>query len=201
MTSFTSRRLVVTGLAVALCAVPMTSFAQGLADVARAASTTRKEQPKPAKVYTNDNLRSDITPSSAVATPVATVSDPAAGSPVEASAATPSATPAAATAPVADARDQRSKDEAEWRGRITAAREALERSTSFVGALQSQINGLTQEFVNRDDPAQRAQIEQRRVKAVAELERTQREVEANRKAIAAIEDEARKAGVPAGWLR
>jgi len=67
--------------------------------------------------------------------------------------------------------------------------------------LQSQINGLTVDFINRDDPAQRAQIEQQRAKAVAELERTEREVEGHRKAIAAIEDEARKAGVPAGWLR
>lgn len=200
MSSFTSRRLVVTALAAVLCGVPMTSFAQGLADVARASSTTRKEQPKPAKVYTNDNLRSDITPSSAVPTPGAPAADGAAATPADGSVAT-SATAADTTAPVADARDQRSKDEAQWRARITAAREALERSTSFVGALQSQINGLTQEFVNRDDPAQRAQIEQRRVKAVAELDRTQREVEANRKAITAIEDEARKAGVPAGWLR
>lgn len=200
MTSFTTRRLVVTGLSALMCAVPMTSFAQGLADVARASSTTRKEQPKPAKVYTNDNLRSDITPSSAVPTPVAPMADGAAAAPAGGSVPTP-ATGDGAAAPVADARDQRSTDEAQWRARITAAREALDRSTSFVGALQSQINGLTQEFVNRDDPAQRSQIEQRRVKAVAELDRTQREVEANRKAITAIEDEARKAGVPAGWLR
>jgi hypothetical protein len=57
------------------------------------------------------------------------------------------------------------------------------------------------DFINRDDPVQRAQIDQQRVKAVAELERTQREVENNKKAIGAIEEDARKAGVPAGWLR
>jgi DNA-binding transcriptional regulator YbjK len=84
---------------------------------------------------------------------------------------------------------------------MTSAREALDRSTSFASALQSQINGLTMDFINRDDPVQRAQIDQQRVKAVAELERTQREVENNKKAIGAIEEDARKAGVPAGWLR
>ena len=199
MTSFTSRRLVVSCLAAVLCAVPATSFAQSLADVARTATTTRKEQPKTGKVYTNDNLRADITPSAPVTSaPAAEGAMPAADGSVAPAPADGSATPAG---PVGDARDQRSTDEAMWRGRIKAAREALDRSTSFASALQSQINGLTIDFINRDDPAQRAQIEQQRAKAVAELERTQREAEGSRKAIAAIEDEARKAGVPAGWLR
>jgi hypothetical protein len=108
---------------------------------------------------------------------------------------------AATGGPVTDARGQAAKDEAAWRQRMTSAREALDRSTSFASALQSQINGLTMDFINRDDPVQRAQIDQQRVKAVAELERTQREVENNKKAIGAIEEDARKAGVPAGWLR
>lgn len=193
-----------------LCAVPALASAQSLADVARAASAPRKDQPKGAKVYTNDNLKTDITPS----TPVAPATTPEA-----APATTPEAAPAADGAmatsasagaapaeaapgsPVTDARGQSSKDEAAWRQRMTSAREVLERSTSFANALQSQINGLTVDFINRDDPAQRAQIEQQRVKAVAELERTQREIENNKKAIGAIEEEARKAGVPAGWLR
>ncbi len=182
-----------------LSAVPAVSSAQSLADVARTATATRKDQPKAGKVYTNDNLRADITPSAPVAAPPAAdgSTPPADG----AMATTPADGAAAPSGAVTDARDQRSKDEAAWRARITAAREALDRSTSFASALQSQVNGLTVDFINRDDPAQRAQIEQQRLKAVAELERTQREIEANRKAITAIEDEARKAGVPAGWLR
>lgn len=199
MTSSTSRRLVVSCLAAVLCAVPATPFAQSLADVARTATTTRKEQPKAGKVYTNDNLRTDITASAPVTpAPAGDGAMPVAEGAVSPPTADGSATPAG---PVSDARDQRSTDEVMWRGRITAAREALDRSTSFASALQSQINGLTIDFINRDDPAQRAQIEQQRAKAVSELERTQREVEGQRKAIAAIEDEARKAGVPAGWLR
>lgn len=181
-----------------LCAVPAFASAQSLADVARAASATRKGQPKGAKVYTNDNLRTDITPS----TPVAPGTMPAADGAVATSPAADAAPAGAATGgPVTDARGQAAKDEAAWRQRMTSAREALDRSTSFASALQSQINGLTMDFINRDDPVQRAQIDQQRVKAVAELERTQREVENNKKAIGAIEEDARKAGVPAGWLR
>ncbi len=194
MTSHASRRLVVSCLAAVLCAVPGASFAQSLADVARKSAVTRS-QPKTGKVYTNENLKTDITPSTPVAAPSpdgATTTAPADGS------ATADAAP---SDPVSDARGDRSKDEAAWRARITGARENLDRSTAFASALRTQISALTADFVNRDDPAQRAQIEQQRLKAVAELERTERDIVDNTKAIAAIEDEARKAGVPAGWLR
>ncbi|MBP7776022.1 MAG: hypothetical protein KA371_02715 [Acidobacteria bacterium] len=201
MTSHASYRLAVSCLVAALSAVPGTSFAQSLADVARESTATRTEQRKPVKVYTNDNLKTDITPSSPVASSSADdlTSPDASGAMTPADGGAPA--DAASSGPATDARDQRSKDEAAWRARINAARESLDRSTSFASALQTQINSLTTDFVSRDDPAQRAQIEQQRLKAVAELERTQREIESNRKAIAAIEDEARKAGVPAGWLR
>jgi hypothetical protein len=182
-----------------LCAAPALVAAQSLADVARSASATRKDQPKGAKVYTNDNLRTDITPSTPVAPGEASPAPDGAMATTAAADAAPAET--APGGPVTDARGQGAKDEAAWRQRMTSAREALERSTSFASALQSQINALTVDFINRDDPAQRAQIEQQRVKAVAELERTQREIENNKKAIGAIEEEARKAGVPAGWLR
>lgn len=93
------------------------------------------------------------------------------------------------------------RDEAYWRRRITEARAALERSQIFADALQSRINALTTDFVNRDDPAQRAQIELERQRAIAELERVKKEIAEHTQAIADIEEEARKAGVPPGWLR
>jgi hypothetical protein len=68
-------------------------------------------------------------------------------------------------------------------------------------SLQSRINALQTDFVNRDDPAQRAKIEGDRKAALAELERVKKELDENTKKITAIEDEARRAGVPAGWLR
>ncbi len=84
---------------------------------------------------------------------------------------------------------------------MTAARTQLERSRTFADALQSRIAALTVDFINRDDPAQRSVIEQDRTKALAELERVKKEMDDQAKAIAAIEDEARRAGVPPGWLR
>ena len=81
------------------------------------------------------------------------------------------------------------------------AREKQQRSQMFADSLQTRINSLTTDFVNRDDPAQKAKIEADRKAAVTELERVKKEIDAQNKAIAAIEDEARRAGVPAGWLR
>ena len=93
------------------------------------------------------------------------------------------------------------KDEAYWRTRISAARSALERSRIFADALQSRLNALTTDIVNRSDPAQRAQLELERQRALAEMDRVKKEIAEQTKAITDIEEEARKAGVPPGWLR
>ncbi len=193
-------RLSFGALLLAACFLPATVGAQSLAGVAKAEEARRKDLAKPSKVYTNQNLRRDPTTPTASSPSATTDATPAAApaAPAPASGAAPAAAPAAdaAAAPAGPARDQ-----AYWRGRMTAAREQLDRSQTFAAALQSRIDALTLDFVNRDDPAQRSVVEQNRLKALAELERVQREVAAQTKAITAIEDEARKAGVPAGWLR
>ena len=191
----------VAACAAVLIAVPLAAGAQSLADLARAEELRRKQQPKAAKVYTNESVKSDITPSappSADRVTPADASSPAAPS----AAASPTAPQDAANADAAPAAaGGAARDQVYWKGRITAAREQLERANTFAEALQTRINALTADFVNRDDPAQQTLVGQNRVKAVAELERVQREIETHTRAIAAIEDDARKAGVPAGWLR
>ncbi len=71
----------------------------------------------------------------------------------------------------------------------------------YADALQSKINALWTDFTARDDPAQRAQLELERKRAIAEQERVKGEIEAQKKAIADLEEEARRAGIPPGWLR
>jgi hypothetical protein len=63
------------------------------------------------------------------------------------------------------------------------------------------LNALNADFVNADDPARRSAIEQDRQRAATELERVKKEVADQTKALAAIEEEARRAKVPPGWLR
>ena len=190
MISTASRRVAAGWVAVLFMAVPSVATGQSLADVARTEQARRKDQPKASKVYTNDSVKSDITPS----TPVPEGATPDAPAATDA---TPAPAPADAAAPAGGER----RDQGYWKGRMTGAREQLDRSKTFAEALQTRVNALSADFVNRDDPAQQAQIGQNRAKAVAELDRVQREIAAQIKAIAAIEDEARKAGVPPGWLR
>ena len=71
----------------------------------------------------------------------------------------------------------------------------------FAQALQSRVNGLTSDVTSRDDPAQRAAAATDRQKALAELARVKDDMVKQNKAIADIQDEARKAGVPPGWVR
>jgi hypothetical protein len=175
-----------TALAVA---APALLSAQGLAAIAKKEEERRKSV-KSGKVYTNEDLTADITASSVPATPTNT-SSPAPSTQV------PSVNLPAGEAPPAG----EVKDEAYWRSRITAARSALERSRIFGDALQSRINALTTDIVNRADPAQRAQLELERQRALAELDRVKKEIAEQTQAITDIEEEARKAGVPPGWLR
>ncbi len=174
-------------IAALLLAVPFLAGAQGLAEVARAEQARRKTVTRPGKVYTNTDLNPDITASrSENATPAAP--DPTQVPSVN--------LPGGKAEPVAP-----EKDQAYWSARINAARAALDRSKVFADALQSRINALTTDFTNRDDPAQRAVIERDRQRSVAELDRVKKEIADQTKAIADIQEEARKAGVPPGWVR
>jgi hypothetical protein len=192
------RFLITTG---ALLAAALPLMAQSLADVARAEEARRGAVKGRVKVYTNDTLKGadggEAPAPPAAPAPAAektgTGATPAPG------AAAKSATPQGAK-PASSAADA-TKDEKYWRDRLAAARDALQRSQTFADALQSQINGLYTEFVNMSDPAQRAVIEQKRLAAIAEQDRVKADIARQAKALAAIEDEGRRANVPAGWLR
>lgn len=177
------------------------AFPQSLGEIARKEEERRKTVKTPSKVYTNDTLRRDPGSLSAPAQPApASPSQPASATPAP-STPTPDS-PSASSPPVDGAKPQaQAKDEKYWRGRITQAREQLDRNKTLLDALQSRVSALATDFVNKDDPAQRSVIERDRQRALAEIERLKKEVADQTKAIAAIEEEARRAGVPAGWLR
>src|SRR5262245_31411788 len=133
--------MVMTRIAVLLVllsvAAPCAGQAQSLAEVAKQEEARRKTVKAPGKVYTNPDLRPDISKSAA---PPQTTAAPA---------------DSKAPADGKDAADKSKteepvKDQAYWSGRIGAARSALERNQIFAEALQSRINALTMDFVNRD---------------------------------------------------
>lgn len=120
----------------------------------------------------------------------------------------PPPTPATPPAPKDPAADQKPatrpedpQNEAWWRQRMTQVREELRRNEMFVEALQTRVNALTNDFASRDDPYQRARVAEDRQKAMAEMDRVRTDIELQKKKIADVQDEARQAGVPPGWLR
>jgi hypothetical protein len=195
LTQLTSLRTVVrTAAFTVACAIVWPVFLSAqqsppLAEVARKEAERRKGIKQAGKVITSKDLPESARKPAAAPGGGSTSSSP-----------TTEAAPATEQKPAGDAQGEQ-KDEKYWRGRLTAAQEGLRRSQAFADALQSRINALTADFVNRDDPYQRAKIGEDRQTALADLERVRGEIESFKKQLVDIEEEARRAGVPPGWLR
>ena len=174
--------------------------AQSLADLAKKEEERRKEMKGPTKVITNKDL---------APVPNGTTPAPADGAAVPATPASGGAAKDAKGAKDAkDAKDEKDakanepgKDKAYWAGRLKGLQETLDRDQTYADALQSRINALTTDFVNRADPAQRSVIERDRQRSLAELAKLKEQIQKDKKALADLDEEARRAGVPPGWLR
>ena len=167
--------------------------AQSLADVARQEQDRRKAIKKPAKVLTNKDLGAPLPATGTAATPATGVPG------------TPGSTDADKSKPGANGTEKKAeepaKDQASWSGRAKDLQTQLDRDQTFAVAMQSRINALTTQYTNQSDPAQQAVLASDRQKSVAELNRLTKQIEADKKAIADLQEEARRAGVPSGWLR
>jgi hypothetical protein len=164
------------------------AWSQTLADVARKEEERRKAVKAPAKVYTNEDLRHY---------PV-TTPEPAAQPAGGADAAT-----AAAPKPAEPRDDKPSVDQGEehWRRRMGDARDARARSDTFLEALQNRLQALTSDFYSQQDPAQRSAIWVQRTRVFDDMERLKKDIADQDAAIAKIEEDARKANIPPGWIR
>ncbi len=156
-------------------------FGQSLADVAKAEEARRKTVKVGTKVYTNEDLG---------------------GTPETIPAPSPAATAAKATEPAKpEQKPDPAKQQAYWKDRAMTIQQSLSRNRLLVDALQSQVNALNAEFVNTDDPGQRNLLQARIERATGELSRVQQDIEKQTKAAADLQEEARRAGAPAGWVR
>jgi hypothetical protein len=159
--------------------------AQSLADVAKAEEARRKTVKAAARVYTNDNL--DSTPATSPAPPVASIG---------------TAKPADAAAKPEDGKTvDPAKTEKYWKDRAATLQQSLARNKLLLDALQSQASGMNAEFMNTDDPGQRELIRVRIQRVTGELQRVQQDIEKQTKAAIDLMEEARKSGVPPGWMR
>lgn len=189
-------------LAGALLTVAVPVCAQSLGEIAKKEQERRKATPPAAKTYTNEDLKKVAPfPGAATAANPDAKGDAKTAKPGDPTKVEDPPKPGEAAKPDGAKPAEPAKDEKYWRGRITAVREEITRNESFRDALQNQINSLSADFAGRDDPAQRAQIADNRQKKMAELGRVNAEIEKATKLIVEIEEEARRAGVPPGWLR
>jgi hypothetical protein len=161
--------------------------AQSLADVARAEEARRKAIKSTVKVYTNEDLGS--TPSTSPAPPA------------PASAANATAKPGDPAKPGEEKPVDPKTTQAYWKDRATAIQDSLSRGKVLLEALQSQVSAMNAQFLTMDDPGQRSLLEARLQRASGEMVRVQQDIEKQTKAAADLQTEARRAGIPPGWVR
>lgn len=177
--------------------------AQSLADVARRERAREKTITAHARTYTNADLprshrAAEAATADAASDPSSAAADASATSddkPAEAKASGKSTDEASADGKSAK------HDREYWQKRMATAEATRDQAQILLEAMQSRINALTADFTARDDPQQRAQIADQRDKALTELDRLKKALDAATKGIADLEEEARRAGVPPGWLR
>jgi len=175
------------------------AYGQTLVDVAREEEARRKSVKAPSRVYTLQDVQK-----ASGADPAAPVSAPQGATAAAAAPAAPAATPpgpAAAAPPDPSKTEPPPKDEAYWRGQVSGARDKLGRSAAYLNALKTQYGVLTDRFLALADGAQRGAVAAEIQKVDAEINRLQQEMGEQTKALADLEEEARRAGVPPGWIR
>ena len=188
-----------TGLLGGILAIVMlapTVAAQSLADVARREKVRREAIDAESRLYTNDDLRGGGRLTTGSSRAVVPTTEPGDGQQTGADEETDGNSEADRLESGDGPRDQEY-----WQNRIAAARAAKERAELLSSALQNRADGLLAEFTAVDDPAQRSVVEQERIEALAELERTGGEIQQYDQDILDIQEEARRAGVLPGWLR
>ena len=171
--------------------------AQSLADVARQEQERRKTIKESAKVLTNKDLAAvPVVPPAPPTTP-----SPAPDGAPSADAGRNDATTDPTTADGGKKATEPAKDQAYWSSRAKALQAELTRNETFAVALQSRINALANEYTNQSDPIQQARVANERQKATDELNRLTKQIADDKKAIATLQEDARRAGAPPGWLR
>jgi hypothetical protein len=188
-----------TPAAVLMLVTWFTSPPASLAEISQREALRRSLTPKSVASYSNENMRPDLFPVRATQADVVATSEVAATSGAGATSASTTADAAAPTSEVAVTNP--ALDEKAWRARIAQARATMDRDQGLVEAMQSRINSLQNDVINRDDPAQQGALRQTLAKALSELERLKGQVAADQKAIADIQAEARRLNVPPGWVR
>jgi hypothetical protein len=92
-------------------------------------------------------------------------------------------------------------DEVWWKKRMTELRSRLSADELQLAAMEARVKSLTHDFNGTDIASQRLVLRDQRERALTEAASLTALVQMDKKNIATAEEEARRANVPAGWLR
>ncbi len=194
----TMRKAILGAVGAILLALPLCYSAPqepSVADAARKAREQKKNQPKAAKVFTNDNL------GAVRAGGVSVVGS--APPPAEAAAGEKPATPAA-QAPAAEDQSAKPKvkDEAYWRKRFAEARGRLRTAEKELDILQRELNLQQQQYYSDPNKALREQFDRKDINnARKAIDDKRKEVDQLKQDLSDLEDELRREGGDPGWAR
>ena len=163
----------------------VSSSAQSLADVARKEETRRNNIKAPAKVYTDADVEK-FAPVTASAQQAATTVTPldAKGAPIQGG----------------TSADGLPTDEAGWRARMQNARDGLDRDKLLLSALEQQaMRAAIRKTAGGGEASEEGGTDV--TARAAEIKRLKAQMDANSAVLANAEEDARRAGVPPGWVR
>ena len=180
--------------------------AQSLGEVARKEAERRKTVKTPGKTYTNDQLKSDGrdgSPATAPSTPADSATAPAARRPRATGAPAPLAAKAGAgREPERTGRRPAPadvKDEAYWRARLQPEREALSRAQIFCGRPAEPHQRSLDGFHGHGRPGSAGRGWRRPPEVARRAPAGEEGNPAAHQGVTDIQEEGRRAGVPAGW--
>jgi hypothetical protein len=154
-----------------------------LAEAARKAREQRKEAPKAAKVFTNDNIPT-------------TGGISAVGSAPEA----PPSGKEAARQGKAGANAAPANDEKSWRARFASLRHKLDQDQAELSIMQRELGVLNVQFYGDPNKQMQQQLSRADIdKKTADIEAKKKQVADDQQAISDAEDDLRRAGGDPGW--
>jgi DNA repair exonuclease SbcCD ATPase subunit len=162
-----------------------------LVAAARKAREQKKDQPKPARVFDNDNIPTQGGVSAVGSTP--------GGESTEGGAA---AEPGGDQAAGKTAAPPSGNDEKAWRERFTRLRKKLEQDQADLEIMQRELGVLDVQYYN--DPMKGMQQGYTRSdinEKTAKIDEKKKQIEADQQALSDAEDELRRSGGDIGWAR
>ena len=167
------------------------SYGQSLADLARQERARKEGQAKAAKEYTNDDIPA-ATLAAAAPTPAPEGKVPAAEQAVA----------AGETKPPVQAEKSPAEVEKEYRERAAKLKETQEFEERKLDVMQRELNLMQQQYYSDPNVALREQNTREEInKRTADIEAQGAAADKAKQAVADLEEELRRKGLPAGWAR